>query len=275
MPFVPPQFGDIGKKAKDVLSKKYDYRNEAKVVKKSSGGLTFDSGATFGKSDNYIKGTYKCGDFGEAEAELHTAADTKAKVKFDKFAAGSAVTLSVSSKPDVNVEATYTRDMLATQVKLTHAETSLGVSASASLGMDGYTAGVSSVVDLTGGNVALKDLCFGAEARYGDIIAAAKTAKNNQNKTLSVYYKLSSVLALGASVDATPKATGLALGSEYALSKTTGVKARAASTGAVGVVVEHKLADPALKLAMSAEFDATNYGAPANKFGLSFVFGDY
>lgn len=271
MGFTPPQFNDLGKKAKDILSKKYDFRTEVKSVNKASGGITLESGNTFAKAnDSYLKGNYKCSDYGEFEAELHTAGDTKAKAKFDKFAAGSAVTLNVSSKPDLSVEATYAQDKFASILKFSQAGNRLGLNVAATVGMDGYSAGVSSNLDLSGGNVAMKGLDFAAEARYGDIHAALKSANQGQ---VSVYYKLSSVLTLGSSLALKDKSVNL--GTEYTLSKATGLKGRANSNGLLAFAVEHKLADPSVKIAASAEFDATNMGAAAKKFGLSFVIGDY
>ena len=56
--------------------------------------------------------------------------------------------------------------------------------------------------------------------------------------------------------------------------KTT-VKSKLDSNGALSGVVEHKLSDPALKVNVAAEFDATSSDLAAKKFGLGLVFGDF
>jgi len=269
-----PQFADIGKKAKDILSKKYVKGNEAKITKKADGGLTLDSGVTTGKAtDSFIKGAYKCSDYGEFEAEIHTAGDTKAKAKFNKYAKGATTTLNMSSKPDLSIESTYVIDKITSLAKLSHASDKLSLALSACAGMDGYTAGISSEIDLTGG--ALKDLNFAGEAKYGDIIASVKTAKMYSNISISAFYKMSSSVSIGSTLAITPKGKNLDLGTEYALSKTTCFKGRANNAGDLAFAVEHNLSDPAVKIGLAATFDATNLGAPAKSWGMSMIFGDY
>jgi len=276
---APPHFKDLGKKAKDILSKKYDFKHEVKTVNKADGGVKLEAGSSFVKGlDTYVKGSYKCSSFGEAEGEIHTAAADKCtfgKVTLNKLAPGTSVAITGTSAAALTVETNYTMDMLAAKAVLNHAGSSTGLAIALTGGMDGYSAGISSSLDLSGGAFALKSLDFGAEGRFGKTHAALKTVKNQSAVQLSVYNSVCSGFALGAAVDYKLKdsSTAITFGVDKALDKATGVKAKAASCGAVSFAVEHKLS--AVKIAASTQVDAFNLGAPAKKFGLSFAFGDY
>jgi len=279
MPFVPPLFKDLGKKTKDVLSKKFDFKHELKTVNKAAGGLTLEAGSSHVKGLNtYVKGVYKDSSFGEAETEIHTAAaakDTKAKVTLNKFYDGAAVSVSGTSEPAVTVDATYKQDMIASQLIINQNAKALGLNLNASVGMNNTTVGVTSALDLTGGNFSLKNLDFGAQTQFAGVHSALTTAKNQKDLKLSLFHAPCKQLSLAGALQFTPadQSYSINLGTEYVLDKATSVKGRATDAGAVALAVEHKL--DIAKLTVSAEFDALNLGQPAKKFGMGVVFGDY
>jgi len=227
--------------------------------------------------DTYVKGLYKEKSFGEAELEIHTdakASDTKAKVTFNQLFNGASVALSGNSDLALGLEANYTQDMVAAKLLVDQSDATK-VTLAACFGMDGFTAGATSSVDLTGGNFALKGLDFGAQYQHGKMYAALATVKNQSLVKLSLYNSFGSSLAGGAAVEYKLKnsSTLITVGTDYSLDKATTVKGKATHTGALSFAVEHRL--DFMKLAVSAELDALNLGAPASKFGLSVVYGDY
>ena len=64
--------------------------------------------------------------------------------------------ISGTSEPAVSVDATYKQDMVATQVIINQNATALGLNLNASFGMNNTTVGVTSALDLSGGNFSLK-----------------------------------------------------------------------------------------------------------------------
>lgn len=269
MGFVPVIFKDIGKKSKDLLSKKYDFKHEVKTVNKAQDGVTLEAGASHtGSLDTYVKGSYQDSSFGECETKIHTASaakDTMAKLTLNKFYDGASVSITGTSEPAVSVEANYKQDMFNTQLIVND---NFGATVSASAGMDGHSAGVCSNVSLADG-FQLKSLDFGVQATFGNTIAAFSTAKNKAEMKLSVFHPWRKDLVLGAAVVHTSKVPyAITFGTEYSLDKNLSVKARASSSGSVAFAVEHKL--DIMTVGVSAEFEGV--GVPAKKFGMALSF---
>lgn len=276
---MPALFNDIGKKSKDLFSKKYDYKNEIKTINKAKDGLKIEAGLCYGKGvAGSMKGTYKTKDY-EAEVELNSCekSDDKAKVSFGKLVDNLDLELTASSSSTAGLAATYKMDSFVTKLEVDHSSSSTAVKVQGSVGFNDFVAGVGAAVDATNANFDLKDYNFGAQYTHGDIVAALKTAKGRNDVSLSVVHKLSSSLSWGTSLMFHPSDSSriLGLGMEYELSKVTSVKSMADSAGAVAFAVEHKLANPNVKVNLAAQFNVNNYPAPAEKFGMSLVFGDY
>jgi hypothetical protein len=279
---MPTQWADFGKKTKDLLTKKYDFKNELKTINKTQDGVNIETGVCGSTAQGYMKVSCKR-DFGEVEAEIHSnpEAGDKAKVKFDKLVDKHlAVTVNASSAATVGVETTFEKDRFAGKLDLNHSEKATKATISAAVGLNKeLTVGASADIDATHGNFALKDYNAGVEGRHKDVTAAVKTSRNRQDVTLSIFHKFASNLQWGANVVVHPQdgfSPVLTLGCEHELSTVTTIKSRGTTDGALGFVVEQKLKNPSLKLNLAAEFDvAKSFNGPAKKFGLSLVFGDY
>lgn len=275
---IPPAFNDLNKKAKDLLSKKYDFRNEAKHIRKASNGIKVEYGGSKVKGlDTYVKGTYKSKSL-ESEGEIHSDASpssTKAKVKFPGVVAGADVSLTVTSAPDYTVEAVYKRDRVSTLLNLKHGSkgTILGINAAFSVA-SGLNAGVSTSVDVVAGSA--KDTNVAVEFTQGAAQIGVKSSKAFSNYDFSAHYKVQSDLSVGGScgININDLSPCLKAGLDHKFNSNCDVKARIDSCGVIGAAVEHRLSNPAVKFGMSAEFDATNNFA-SKKFGAAATFGDY
>lgn len=272
----PPQFGKIGSKVKDLLSKKYTYHQEIKVCSKADGGLKLEACGTDAGKDGlagYTTLKYKDKAFGEAEATLHTSGDvkdTKGKIKFDKFQKGADVSISSSAALAPTVEANYKQDNIATNLKLTTDGKKSSLFGSASYGMEGITLALSGkTTDFS----SLKDYNAAAEYQNKDVTLSLVTADKCEKVTVSYFQKWTKSLEWGAKMQLLPASNLLTVGTEYELDKHTTLKSMASTDGKVACAVQHKVKDPEFKMNLAAAFD-TNKGLQAQKFGVSLTFGD-
>jgi len=275
---APPSFNDLNKRAKDLLSKKYDFRNELKNVRKSSNGITLEHGASTGKGlDTYIKGTHKTKTL-SVEGEIHSDAgpsSTKAKVKLPGVVAGTDFSVTCTSVPDANFEVAYKRDRLNTLLNLKTSAKGSNLSVNASVGLaDGINAGGSASVDLDAG--ALKDSSVAVEVTRGQLQAGVKSSKMFSVFDITAHYKVRSDLSVGGgcSINVNDGSPSFQAGLDHKFNSNCDVKARINGSGLIGAAVEHRLANPALKVGLSAEFDAGNNFA-SKKLGVGCTFGDY
>jgi len=279
---MPIQFADLGKKTKDLLSKKYDYKTEFKAVTKSpENHVKIEAGGSGRAVQGWMKVFYKNKDFGKLEVEVHSNAEVgdKAKLKLNKLVDNVSLTLSASSLATVGLEATFKKDKVAANLELLHCEKSTNAGLSGTVSMGDVTVGGCVDVEAPSGNVVLKDYNAGAEFRYKKFTAAVKTANLRNEITLSVFHKLAKHLHWGGAVVVRPNegfAPNLTVGVSYGLSKAVSVKAKADSGGALAVALEHRLENPRFKFNVAAEYDCSKAcGQPARQFGVSLVYGDY
>jgi len=279
---MPIQFADLGKQTRDLLTKKYDYSTELKAITKSrENNVKIETGAFGRVGSGYMKVFYKNKAFGKLQAEVHSNPEVgdKAKITLNKLVDHVGVTLSASSLGAVDLQTTFEKDRVAAGLDLLHCEKATNAGISATVGYENVTVGGSVDFEAPNGNVVLKDYNVGAEYRHKAITAAVKTANLRSEIALSVFHKLDKRLNWGTSLVLRPNegfSPLLALGVDYSLSTVNSVKAKADSSGTVGVAIEHRLTQPALKFNIAAEYDCSKaFNQPARQFGMSFVYGDY
>jgi len=272
-----PQFKDLGKKTSDLFKKSYDFRNEIKVTSKAS-GVKIESGGVKGKAfAGYTKANWKDDFLGDIEVEAHSTGLAKGKFKLGQVTDGVDVTVNGTACGNVGLEATYNKDCVSAVASASHSTSkgSTAVSASGVIGFDGVFVGGGVDLDGSGG---VKNYNCGAEYASKDLSASLVTSNKGEDITMSFFQKLSGSTSLGASmlVKAESSSRLYTFGTERKLDKSTTIKAKANTAGTVGVAVSHTLAEPAMKLGVSAEFDATSADCfKAQKFGIALNFGDF
>lgn len=272
-----PQFKDLGKKTSDLFKKQYDFKNEIKVTSNAS-GVKIESGGQKAKGfSGYTKANWKDDFLGDVEVEAHSTGVAKGKFKLSKVTDGVDVTVSSTACGQVGLEATYVKDFLSAIASANHnmSKGCTALATSAVIGFDGVYVGGGVDVD---GSGSVKNYNCGAEYASKDLTASLVTSNKGEDITVSFFQKLSGSTSLGASmlVKAESSSRLYTFGTERSLDKSTTIKAKADSAGKVGVAVSHVLADPKMKLGVSAEFDATSDDAfKSQKFGISLNFGDF
>jgi len=134
---MPIQWADFGKKTKDLLTKKYDFKNELKTVNKTSDGVSIETGCCGTTAQGFMKFSCKR-EFGSIEAEVSSNAEVgdKAKVTLDKLVKHVAVTLNASTDDSLGVEALFEKDSFSGRLAIQSAELKTNASSTATVGVE-------------------------------------------------------------------------------------------------------------------------------------------
>lgn len=278
---MPIQFADLGSKTRDLLTKKYDYKTDFKAVTKSKeNNVKIEAGASGRAVEGYMKLFYKNKAWGKLETEVHSNVEhgDKVKIKLNKFADKTSVTLSASSLAAVGLNAQYAKDKFAADLTLLHCEKNTNAAVSATANYKDVTVGALADFEAPNGTVVLKDANVGAEFNYKKMTATVKTANLRNEVALSVFHKLDKQLRWGSSLVVRPNESFspiVALGLDYKLGGGASFKAKGDNSGNVAVAVQHQLKEPALRFNVAAEYNIAKLCCqPARQFGFSVVYGD-
>jgi len=294
--FTPPVYGKFGKKLKDLLKKKYEFENKVVTKHKTkTAGLTIEAGGVLGCSSiaGHLKGNYKDKKFGEAEAEANTCGKLLGTVKLNQLTKGLEVNLTGGVDPcakkkgcNNKLSAEYAQDFFATSgfvdLNCGSDATTAVVEATAAVGYEGFSVGGQLAFDVSPSAQKASDFNVGAEYTRDNATFTLTTEKKGDVIHGSYHHQISSAYQIGAQFDYAPRAEDvkkqrvLTVGTEYQLDVDTTVKAKADSTGVVQTVIQHNLQNPPLQFSMAASFNRKSADClSADKFGVSFTFGDY
>lgn len=270
---MPFQYKDFHKKSKDLFKKQYDFKNELKVTSKSN-GVKIESGASAGFAGG-SKANWTHSTLGEIEIEAKSCGLVKGKVCKKGVADGVDITLNGTACGQLGLETTYATDALAATAKATY-NSSKGTSAlmvCATVGMGDITCGGQVDLDGTG---ALSNYSAAVQYTTKDLVADIM-AEKFETLYAHTYHRVSASTQIGTF--AIVKGGGdycLGLGTEHSIGAGLGVKAKADSTGGVAIALTHTLADPKMKVGVSAQYNALgDQTFKAEKFGISVNFGDF
>jgi hypothetical protein len=283
---MPTQFEAIGRKTRGLLQKKYVFEHRVKTAHNASDGLRIETGfsATTAPAQGFVRASFqRDGDRLQAEVSSNAEAGDKFKLRAGKLVRNVALSLNASSAGNVGARATISRGLVGAIVDVQHADEKTTAKISGAYeATKSLVVGGCADVDVTGGNINILDYHAGVQYRYQNWLPAV-TAKHNNNTnqlsaTVSLYHKLSEDLQWGTSVlwQNTKPPPVLSLALLHKLSPVTTIKSRGDSNGILAFVVQHRLKDPRVKFTLATEFDVKkSVHAPARKFGLSLVFGDF
>jgi voltage-dependent anion channel protein 2 len=283
--FVPPLFSKLGTSAKDLLTKKYDYKNSVGTKNNQNQDLSIESVATiaegFDVSGN-VKLKHKNKDIGEFEGEFNTKGTLTGELKATKLHEGFTVILKGTEKPTGKIGVEYKREALAASLSTEanfSGSTTAKIEATAVAGVDGFSVGGQSSYDTN--KSVVDDYNFGAEYSEKDYTLTLKTAKKADEVIASYFHNLPSKSKLRTQVGGqfswclNSDAKVLTLGSEHDVDDTTTVKAKIDTNGSFATAIEHRLANPALKVALSSQWDGKKKSFSPKDFGVALTFGDF
>jgi voltage-dependent anion channel protein 2 len=290
MAFLPPLFSKIGSQTKDLLSKKYDYKNQLTVKGNVQSDLTLESTVVLsdgkdGKSksgdiNGSVKAKYKNKDFGELEGEIGTSGTLTGELKATKLADGLTVSIKGTERPQAKVTAEYKQDSVAASIGVTVESATNKVEPTLVVGADNFSVGGQVEYDTAAGD--LSDYNFGAEFSQKDYTLSLKTQQKATVLVGSYFYNITQKniklrTQIGAQVDWNLKSNDrvLALGTEHDVDETTTVKSRIDTNAQVAAVLEHRLTNPALKVGLSSQWNGRDRTTTPARFGVAFTFGDF
>jgi hypothetical protein len=266
----------------DFCSKNFNFDHSVKTVHKSSGGVKIENSATpaGGSFKSYTKLNFPAAS-GKAEVKITAngkAKDTSAKFEFGELVKGADFTVSANSEPSVTLEAEYSPlSNVGTKFEVTSdLADQRSLTASVNAKSNGAKATVITEVCLAGGG--LKDYNFKLDYKQKNLLAQAKTSSGRSKLNAWVAQQCCAGWYWGAQIEHNLKssATVATVGSKYKLDDSTAIYKKLDSSGVLSSSIEHKLANPALKVNAAAQFNlfGTNCCA-AEKFGLGLTFGDF
>jgi len=287
--WIPPYYSKLGKSVADLFKKKFEIKNELKVINKSQNGVTLES--SFGgdtSMNGVVKGTYaKAGN--EFEGTFKTVGEVNAKIVAKKLTPGLEASLSGESKKSlIKLEAKYAQPFYATAWDLSHTldNQKTLLNGSLTIGFDGLSVGVNGQVEPMSSENVITNYNCGAEYTQDDLTVSLFTEKKGSVIVASYYQNISGDCNLGAQLKMDPDVVNdemsdekhvLTVGVDYKLDSVTDVALKGDTSGVVGANIRHVLSNPSLKLDIGASFDTkkTTNVLAANKFGIACTFGDF
>jgi voltage-dependent anion channel protein 2 len=245
--------------------------------------VTVESSASLTEKGSYtgsVKATYKNKDFGEVETEANTEGLLTGFVKATKLVDNLTVTVSGSERPSGKLLAEFQQDYFSVSGQVEHNSETTKVEATAVVGFDGFSVGGQARYDTATSD--LEDYNAGAEYTHDDFTATLVTTDRADKLVASYFHKMKNRGGLKSSVggrfeyDLTKQANNrvLTIGAEHEIDSATTAKGKIDSNGSIAALVEHRLGNPALKLAFGAQWSGKNKSTTPEKFGVGAYFGD-
>jgi len=286
MAFVPPLWSKFGTSLKDLLTKKFDYKNQLTVKNNVAADLSVESTVVVGDNSalsGTVKTKYKNKDFGEVEAEVGTApnkdkATLSAEVKASKLYDGLTVTAKGTDVWTAKLGAEYKHESVATSVNFEATKDSNQVEGTIAAGFDGFSVGGQTKYCFNHG---IADYNFGAEYSQPDYVLTLKTEKKAEHLIGSYWHnlpvsrgKLKTQVGGQVSWNLESGNKVFTVGTEHEIDEVTTVKGKIDTDGNLASVLEHRLTNPFMRLSLSANWKVQDKTTAPKQFGVALTFGD-
>jgi len=287
MAFVPPLWSKFGTNLKDLLTKKYDYKNQLTVKNNVASDLNIESTVTQGAAstfDGTVKATYKNKDFGQVETEVGTApnkdkATLQAELKATKLYDGLTVIVKGADVPNLKVGVEYKHEAVSTSVTAEVGKESSSAEGSLVAGFEGFSVGGAGKYCTNHG---IADYNFGAEYSQPEYTLTLKTESKVEKLVASYWHniptsrnKLKTQIGGQVNWNLETGAKVFTVGTEHDVDEVTTLKAKVDTEGVAAGVLEHRLSNPFLKLNLSANWQVKDKTTTPKQFGVALTFGDY
>lgn len=277
---APPQYADLGKTAKDLFNKGYNYGTVKLDVKtKTENGIDFnltgEHNVDVQKSLGTLKAEYKCSEHGVTFSEKWTT-DNVLKSELtseDKLVKGLKLTLDssfspASGKKSAVLKSTYKHDKFLLNTDVDLDMNGPVVHNSLVFGHMGWLLGYQSSFDTAKSALTRNNCAVGYQAKD---FTLHTNVNDGTEVGGSIYQKVNSQLGLGVSLSwsSVNNATRFALASKYQLDKYAFVQAKVNNLSQIGLSYTQELR-PGVKLIASSLLDGKNINGGGHKLGLGF-----
>jgi hypothetical protein len=281
MAFQPPLFSKFGKSFSDLVKKKFDYKHNLTHKDKVDNmsietGLSANDAGPVGKVQ--VLSTHG---FGECEFNLETDGSVlDFKGKHTKLTPGLNLQLTANGvRQSAQLLSEYRRDNLSGSVQVDGSFDDTKINGSLALGHEGFAVGGSATYRVPTSQ--LEDYNAGAEYSTKDYTATVMTKDRASVLSFSYFHNLTNrtpglKTQFGANVEANLHSPvyNLTIAGEHQVNKDIAVKASANTKGTVAAYIEHRLENPQLKVAFSAQWALAKKSSTPDRFGVGLTLGD-
>lgn len=286
-PFTPPLWSKFGTNLKDLLTKKYDYKNQLTTKNNVASDLTIESSVTQGDSsfNGNVKANYKNKDFGSVETEVGTAPNKdkntlSAEVKATKLHDGLTVSLKGTDVPNAKLGAEYRQESVSASVTVESGKESSSAEATVVAGFDGFSVGGQGKYCSVHG---VTDYNFGAEYTAAEQYFVTLKTEAKTEKLVASYWhniptsrnKLKTQVGAQVNWNLENGAKVLTIATEHDIDEVTTIKEKIDTEGVVATVLEHRLSNPFLRVNLSANWQVKDKTTTPKQFGVALTFGDF
>lgn len=275
---VPPSYGDLGKAARDLFSKGFNYgfyKLEVNTTTKS--GVSFKTTGSSNHDTNSVNGgletKYKCKDYGLTFTEKWNTDNTlRTEVTIeDQLAKGLKLTFDTQFAPQTGkksgkVKSGYKREHINANCDVDFDFAGPTVHGAAVLGYQGWLAGYQMSFDTSKSKLTKNNFAVGYTA--GDF--TLHTAVNDGSQFSGSYHqKLTKELETGLQLSWTSgsNASQLALAAKYTPDADTVIRAKINNATQIGLSYQQKVRD-GVTLTLSSMIEGKNFNQGGHKVGL-------
>lgn len=279
---APPTYADLGKAARDLFSKGYNYgTNKIEVKTKTDSGVKFTTKGTHnsetGKVGGELQTEYKCSDYGLTFKETWNTDNTLAtEVTIeDQIAKGLKLAFDTSFAPQTGkksgkIKTGFKQDYININCDVDFDFSGPTINGAAVLGYNGFLGGYQMAFDTSKSKLSKSNFAMGYEA--GDF-----TLHTNVNDATefggSVHQKVNQDLEMGVNLSWTSgsNVTRFGLASKYTIDRDASISAKVNNQGQVGLGYSQNLRN-GVKLTLSSLIEAKNINAGGHKIGMGLEF---
>lgn len=273
---APPKFDDLGKQAKDLFSKGYNFGFlKVDTKTKTSDGLEFKTNAQHNTGTARLFGSvdikYKFKDYGLTVTEKwNTDNSLGAEVLIeDRFAKGLKITFDSTYAPNLGkrngkLKLEHGVDNAFSEATLDIATRLLTIGVVA--GRDGFLGGAQLSGDATQQKLQRHTIAAGYKKNEYGLFAFVSDLNDFSG---SVYHKASDRLELAATAgwNSVDQTTRFGIASQYQMDNATQLRAKVSNQGTLGLAMTHTL-KPGLKLILSSLVNLQTFNEGGHKVGL-------
>lgn len=279
---VPPTYADLGKSARDLFSKGFNYGSlkcELKTVTGSGVGFTTGGSSKIdsGRLTASLEAKYDVKEYGLSLSEKWTTDNllTSEITMRDKLADGLKLTLESAMSPQSGkkagkVKASYARDYVNVNGDMDLDFGGPTVNAAAVLGYGKWAAGTQLAFDTATSKLTKSNFAVG---HHGGDFEVNLFLNDGSNFAGSLFQKVSPALSTGVQLawSKGSAATSFALASKYVIDKDSSIASKINNDAQIGLSFAQSLR-PGVKLTVSTMLEGKNLSAGGHQVGLGIDF---
>lgn len=279
---IPPTYADLGKSARDLFDKGFNYGFKKVDLKtKTASGIEFttkgSSSDETGKISGSIETKYKKSEHGLTFTEKWSTDNTVAtEVAIeDQIATGLKMTLCTSYSPNSGkksgaLKTAYKRDYINMNLDTDFNFAGPTLNGAAVLGYEGWLAGYQFGFDTAKSQLTKNNVALGYNGTDFQLLFNVNDSTEFKG---SLYQSVSSKLstAVQLSWPAGQNNTSFGVAAKYAVDSDSSISTKINNSGQIGAGYSHNLRQ-GVKLTLSSLVDAKNFDAGGHKLGLGIEF---